>query len=307
MIKIFLYSVIGYLVIFSNLLYAQDSDLNFISPDMAFFDVECGGAADPVMIWNSQEKEWFLYYTQRRGYMSTENTLWGHGTKIGIASSVDGRKWRYRGVCQGDGELTNYDREVSWWAPEIICYKDTFHMYVTHVPGVYKTWSEGTRDIRHYISMDGINWKFQSVLPLSSSRCIDACVCRIDNLWYLWYKDETNGSYTFMASSCDLYNWQVLGVVNDDCSHEAPFVWKYDGRYWMIVDAWGEKGLRIYASEDGLKNWVYKCSLPGSHPAIYEIDDRLFFVRHEEYAPGTMQTAIYISELVYKDGVFIKK
>lgn len=305
MMIFFLYFVVMFSFIFNSSVLAQSN--NFILSDMAFFDAECGGAADPVMVWNSKEKEWFLYYTQRRGYMGAENTLWGHGTKIGIASSTDGHKWRYRGTCNGDESLTNSNRKVSWWAPEVIAYKDTFHMYVTYVPGVYKKWSDGTRDIRHYISIDGINWKFESVLSLSSNRCIDACVRRIGNLWYMWYKDEINDSYTYMASSSDLYDWRVVGVVNNDCSHEAPFVWEFDGKYWMIVDAWGENGLRIYTSKNGLGEWIYKCSLKGSHPAVYNIDNKLFFVRHEEYEPGTMQTAIYISRLKYKDDVFINE
>lgn len=306
MLRFIFYFIVGYCVFGGNFLFAQCNASNFVSPDMAFFDVECGGAADPVMVWNSKEKKWFLYYTQRRGYLSPENTLWGHGTKIGIATSVDGRKWHYRGVCEGDGALTNTERKVSWWAPEIICHQDTFHMYVTHVPGVYKSWSEGTRDIRHYTSLDGVHWTYQSILPLSSSRCIDACVCRIGNQWCLWYKDEMDGSYTYMASSSDLYEWEVVGRVNDDGPHEAPFVWEYDGKYWMIVDAWGEKGLRIYVSENGLDSWSYKCSLKGSHPAVYVINDKLYFVRHEEYTPGTMQTAIYISQLKYRNGIFSK-
>ena len=61
-----------------------------------FRDPIYDGASDPVVIWNREEKCYYMFYTQRRatsvqvGYSSI------HGSKIGVASSVDGAKWLYR-------------------------------------------------------------------------------------------------------------------------------------------------------------------------------------------------------------------
>lgn len=66
-----------------------------------------GGAADPVMVWNEHYKEWFVYYTQRRAYYDGQGVEWMHGSSIGIASSKDGKEWKYRGTCVGDENLTN--------------------------------------------------------------------------------------------------------------------------------------------------------------------------------------------------------
>lgn len=280
--------------------------LSFSFPEQspAFYDEVWGGAADPVMVWNDQSKEWFIYYTQRRAYYVGETVEWMHGSSIGIATSNDGKKWKYRGTCKGDNNLSNKEKALTtWWAPEVINEKGILHMFVSSVPGVFKDWN-ATRHIKHFTSKDGVKWKYQSTLPLSSEHCIDAGVCKVGNKWGLWYKDEANGSHTWFAESPDLYSWKVVGPAITDCGHEAPFVWQHDNKYWMIVDAW-EKGLRIYRSDDGLTNWVYACTVNGSHPSVYKINDKFIFVRHGGYKKDTpRQTAIHISELTYKDGIY---
>ncbi len=271
-----------------------------------FFDKEWGGAADPVMVWNEQYKEWFVYYTQRRAYYECEGVEWMHGSTIGIISSKDGIEWTYRGSCQGDEQLSNENHTMTWWAPEVIADKNTLHMYVSCVPGVFKDWN-AKRFIKHFTSNDGLAWKYQSTLPLSSEHCIDAGVHKIGNKWYIWYKDEGNHNQTWFAGSNDLYHWEVVGAAITDCGHEAPFVWEHDNKYWMIVDAW-EKGLRIYSSDSGLKDWKYSSTVSGSHPAVYPMNGRFVFLYHGKNKNSTTQnpreTALYLAELDYNKGLF---
>lgn len=276
--------------------------------NLAFCDPVQGAPTDPVMVWNHKEKKWFIYYTQRRGYLEMDDPQsveWVHGTSVGIASSPDGKEWTYRGTCKGDEGMSNDPVSTSWWAPEVISVDNTFHMYVTNVPGVFKTWN-APRFIKHFISEDGINWKYQSTLSLSSKSCIDAGVHKVGDKWYLWYKDETqDAGRTWFAESPDLYNWKVVGPAITDRVHEAPFVWEYDNKYWMIVDTWGD-GSRIYKSDDGLTNWTYSCNIWAPHPAIYIINDKLYVVHHNGIN-RTKLSVIQIAELEYKNGIFIKK
>jgi hypothetical protein len=276
-----------------------------------FFDKEWGGAADPVMVWNEHAGEWFVYYTQRRAYyQGGGGTEWIHGCTIGIASSPDGRQWTYRGSCRGNDNLTNAEHTITWWAPEVIAHNGLLHMFVSNPPGVFKNWN-APRHIKHFTSTDGFTWKYQSTLPLSSERCIDAGVHRVGDRWYVWYKDEAH-SHTWCAESIDLYNWKVVGEAVADCEHEAPFVWQYAGKYWMIVDAW-RLGLRIYESADGRTNWKYNSTVQGSHPAVYPIGDRLVFLCHRVVPPANGEprngrvSALYMGELVYQDGKFTLK
>jgi len=204
---------------------------------------------DPVVIWNNERKEWWMFYTQRRSARNIIGVAHIHGTAIGVASSKDGAKWLYRGV------LPNLDFDIghnTFWAPEIIFEKGEYHMYVSYITGIPTDWDE-ERHILHYTSEDLWNWKFRSILPLSSDRVIDACVHVLpDGTYKMWYKDEVHGSHTYIAVSSDLYNWQAGGAEIIDRPHEGPNVFEFGGKIWLITDEWN--GMGVYESTD-FTNW----------------------------------------------------
>ncbi|MCS7463924.1 glycosyl hydrolase [Paenibacillus doosanensis] len=216
-----------------------------------FRDPIYDGAADPVVIWNRQAKEWWMVYTNRRATAEGVKFAWVHGTDLGVASSSDGGKtWVYRGV------LTGLDIEWgrnTFWAPEIIWHDGLYHMYVSYIRGVPHDWSGFDRHILHYTSEDLLNWTFRSRLALSSDRVIDACVHRLpDGRFRMWYKDEAHHSHTYAADSEDLYHWQAVGPVITERGHEGPNVFRFQGSYWMIVDEW--RGQGVFRSDD-LEHW----------------------------------------------------
>ena len=273
-----------------------------------FDDPVTNGAADPVLIWNHKSNQWVMYYTQRRANMpNPQGVDWAHGCSVGIATSPDGSEWTYYGVCQGDKMLSNTDpdKRHTWWAPDVFTdEKGLFHMFVTYVPNITTDWS-GPRDIRHYTSEDGFNWDFQSVLPLEADRCIDPCVKKIGDTWYLWYKNESVGGYTWMAKSSDLYTWEVVGEMTKDVAHEAPYVWEWDGKYWMIVDAWSHYR-RIYVSEDGLSGWEFSSEISSfAHPAVYIIQGKPIITGHLHI--DGRHSVLLMHELQYADGKFSVK
>src|SRR5688572_9306358 len=116
-----------------------------------FSDPIYDGPADPVIIYNKKKKAWWMFYTNRRATMEdTTGVKWVHGTRIGIAESKDCAIWKYR-----DTANINY-RPVSdytHWAPDVIEYNGTYHMYLTYVPGVFADWRH-PRDIIHLTSKD---------------------------------------------------------------------------------------------------------------------------------------------------------
>lgn len=211
-----------------------------------FRDPIYDGAADPVVIWNEKEQQWWLFYTNRRAFGSNQGNAYMHGTDIGIAVSCDeGRTWNYAGTAQG---LEFQPGRNTFWAPEIIYHQGTYHMYVSYVKGVPTDWNH-QRSIVHYTSEDLWSWEFQSVLSLSSDRVIDACVIQMpDGRWKMWYKDEVHDSHTYCAYSDDLYKWTPGGAEITDCAHEGPNVFLFRGKYWMITDPWD--GLGVYVSDD---------------------------------------------------------
>lgn len=225
------------------------------TPAPLFRDPIYDGAADPTIIWNRAERAWWLLYTNRRASAEEPGVAWAHGTDIGIASSVDGSAWTYRGILSG----LEFERgRNTFWAPEVLWHAGTYHMYVSYVPGVPATWN-GTRRILHLTSANLWDWQFQSALELSSDRVIDACVYPMPGGgWRMWYKDEANGSFTYAADSPDLCHWTVRGPVITDCAHEGPNVFQWRGSYWMITDPW--RGLGVYRSAD-LEHWTRQADI----------------------------------------------
>ena len=219
-------------------------------PAPLFRDPIHDGAADPTLIWNREERAWWLLYTARRVNLPLRGVAWAHGTDIGIASSTDGQHWRYRGILRG---LEFEPGRNTFWAPEVLWHEDRYHMYLSYVRGVPHDWS-GARAILHLTSDDLWNWRHESVLRLSSDRVIDAAVHRMPGgFWRLWYKDEVHDSHTYAADSDDLYRWTVHGPVITDRAHEGPNVFCWRGSYWMIIDCWD--GLGVYRSADA-DNWT---------------------------------------------------
>jgi hypothetical protein len=220
------------------------------APKPLFRDPVYDGAADPVVTWNAKEKKWFMFYTNRRANdANAKGVSWCHGTRIGIAESVNGRNWTYR-----DTANINYrpDSGYTFWAPEVMEHEGIYHMYLTYVPGIFNDWGH-PRHIVHLTSRDLLNWDYQSVLKLSSDKVIDACVTRLpDGNWRMWYNDEPTGKSIYYADSRDLYNWTDKGQAISDHRGEGPKVFFWKGKYRMIVDNWA--GMSIYSSAD-LVNW----------------------------------------------------
>ncbi len=233
-------------------------------PAPLFVDPIYNGAADPVPIWNPQEKCWWLLYTNRRATVETPGVAWVHGTDIGIASTRDrGITWKYRGTC--NFEPIEPGRNT-FWAPEVLWHDGVCHMYVSYITGIPTDWND-TRHIVHYTSTNLWDWKLESRLALSSDRVIDACVFRLPSgTWRMWYKDETHDSHTYAADSADLHTWTPIGSVITDCAHEGPNVFAWRGQHWMITDPWD--GLGVYRSAD-LQTWKRQDNIlrdPGTRP-----------------------------------------
>ncbi|THF75239.1 glycoside hydrolase family protein [Cohnella fermenti] len=209
------------------------------------------GATDPTLIYNRQERQWWMVYTSRRASAEGPGVAWVHGSDLGVASSPDGgRTWTYRGTLSG--------LEFEWgrntfWAPEIVYREGVYHMYVSYIQGVPTAWV-GSRTILHYSSPDLLAWKLEGPLKLSSDRVIDACIFeKPAGGFRMWYKDEANNSFTYAADSDDLYEWKPIGPALTHRAHEGPNVFRFHDSYWMIVDEWSGQG--VFRSDD-LEHWT---------------------------------------------------
>ena len=216
-----------------------------------FNDPIYNGAADPTIIWNHLEKQWWIVYTQRRANSFGHGVANVHGSDLGVASSPDGHNWLYRGTLEG---LEFEPGRNTWWAPDILFHEGLYHMYVSYVQGMPTTW-ERPRSIIHYTSEDLWHWKMESILELDSERIIDACVAKIPSgVWRMWYKDENDESFSHYADSTDLYHWEHKGRCITYDHHEGPNVFWLEGLWWYIGDCW--RGQGVFRSED-CENWEF--------------------------------------------------
>ncbi len=239
--------------IYFFLLYTVAFAQKGVVPKPLFDDPVYHGAADPVIIYNKAKKKWGMFYTNRRASIEDSTVQWVHGTRIGIAESKDGVKWKY-----GDTANINFrpDTGYTYWAPDVIEHKGTYHMYLTYVPGTFKDWNH-PRVIVHLTSKDLRNWEYQSTLKLVNEKVIDASVFKInDSLWRMWYNNENDGKSIYYADSRNLYNWEDKGKAIA-ARGEGPKAFYWQGKYFMIVDAW--KGMEIYSS-DNLLTWKKQAS-----------------------------------------------
>jgi len=293
------------------------------APKPLYRDPVFDGAADPVVVYNKLQKKWWMFYTNRRATMTdTTGVAWVHGTRIGIAESEDGAVWKYK-----DTANINYrpDSGYTFWAPEITAYKGIYHMYLTYVPGVFTNWNH-PRDIVHLTSIDLVNWKYESTLQLANHKVIDACIFQLPGgNWRLWYNNESDGKSIYYADSKDLYNWVDKGIAI--AAHgEGPKVFRFQNKYWMIVDVW--KGMEIYYSDDLLK-WTRQATrileqpgngmddqAIGGHADVVVNNNRVFLFyfthpgrRKDKPAPrgstDDKRSLIQLTELFYKNGELV--
>lgn len=285
-----------------------------------FTDPVYDGAADPVIIWNKKEQKWFMFYTNRRATdMSLSGVKWVHGTRIGIAESTDGgASWKYRDTANIKFRPT---AEYTHWAPDVFEYKGLYHMFLTYVPGVFVNWAH-PREIVHLTSKDLLNWDYKSTLKLASDMVIDATVYPLPNgTWRLWYNNEKDAKSIYYADSKDLENWDLKGKLNTERG-EGPKVFRWKGKYWMLIDHW--KGMGFYSSDDAT-TWKKQperiLEFPGKgkddqsiggHAEVVVSGDRAFvyYFTHpgrtaKKYADKveTRRSVIQVAELEYKNGV----
>ena len=287
-----------------------------------FRDPVFDGAADPVVVWNHAEREWWMFYTNRRAKLADEKidgVNWVHGTKIGIARSRNGAQWEYVGTAN----LPHEAAEATFWAPEVIFGNGRYHMYVTVVPGIFRDWRH-PRSIAHYTSRNLKDWEYQSTLKLASDKVIDACVLQMpEGGWRMWYNNEADHKSIYYADSDDLNHWTDRGKVAlpGNTPGEGPKVFRFGDAYWMVVDVWD--GLALYRSADTLK-WQRQVGnllqqpgqgaddgAIGHHADVVVMRDRayLFYFTHPGRASGEQRSgydarrsSIQVTELIEQDG-----
>lgn len=232
------------------------------APRELYRDPVYDGATDPTVVRDA-ESGWWMFYTQRRARHPDPGpgVAWVHGSRIGVARSVDGLRWTYAGTLEPRGERLALDPagppavvDRTHWAPDIVHDGSQWRMYLTEIDGIPTRWDGHPRRIVEYVSDDLRAWSRRGPLALASDRVIDAAVAHCpDGRWRLWYKDEAADSVTAVAASEDLETWDEEGVAVAGRPHEGPFAFELGGAWWMLTDEW--RGMAVHRSDDAV-SWT---------------------------------------------------
>jgi hypothetical protein len=287
-----------------------------VAPRPLYRDPPFDAPTDPVFCFNAEQNKWFMYYTARRATAAdAPGVTWIHGSNIGMAESSDGgATWTYRGTADIHYGKDAHPTDYTYWAPEVIWYQGTYHMFLTFVPGIFNDWNH-PREIVHLTSKDGVKWDTVGPVDLQSDRVIDACVIQLpDGTWRMWYKDERKPKALSYADSPDLFKWQAKGNAVTDRNGEGPKVIHWKGKYWLIADTW-VTGMRVWRSDDCLHWTPQDETLIGNHGDVVISGNRawwFFFGGRMPISPSNAPqaatrraTAINVLELSVVDGKLI--
>jgi GH43 family beta-xylosidase len=283
-------------------------DLGLVAPKPLYRDPVFDGAADPVVIYSGSHGRWFMFYTNRRAKLpGTAGVEWVHGTRIGMAESLDsGVTWRHVGEADIELPPAFGGANATLWAPDVV--RDdmgVYHMFLTVVPGVFKDWNH-PRSIVHLTSKDLRSWHDARTVPLATERAIDASVVRLPaGGWRMYYNNEIDDKAIWYAESPDLESWTDRGKLITDQAGEGPKAFRWREKHWLITDVW--KGLAVYVSDDG-ERWTRQQAnllespgkgaddnVAGQHADVVVNGDRawLFYFTHPGRKPNAKQADSY--------------
>jgi len=312
----------------------QNSVAQVSCPVPLYTDPVHKGSADPEVIWNEHEKEWWIFYTARH----SEGNVLLPALAIGVSASKDWINWTHKGYIKVDGIGGTPDGPDVLWAPGIIRDGDTYHMFLTFKKGDGDgvKWGIPESLLLHLTApkedlLNGWNTKGILHVPFNS---IDATVVKNNNTWYLFHRGiikEKKGVTTFYTTTKDINakaeDWDYMGASNGDVNNilvngynyqEGQFVFYWKDLFWMLTDP-SNKDIAVYNSKD-LETWKLngvilekegKDELQKSiarHPSVVVLDDRAFiFYFNQPYKeiknhPNKDQCLIQIAELKVVNG-----
>jgi hypothetical protein len=297
------------------------------APAPLFRDPIYDGAADPVVVYNREKKQWWMLYTQRRANVPSANVAFCYGTSVGVAVTDDhGQSWSYHGALKLEFE----EGVNTFWAPDVFFDNGIYQLFVAYIRGVRNNWG-GKARIVHYTSKDLFNWSFAGSLKLISDNVIDPTFLKLpDGKWHVWYKDDYH-SVTMTAESDDLVHWSSSDKpAIGGPPHEGPKIFQLANWFWMITDEW--HGQRIYRSKDA-KTWEKQGLLldkngtrpddspTGAHADVVVVGDHgyIFYFTHPgrkthfeanldkdgNYPYSEKRSSIQVAELICKDGTLL--
>ena len=142
-----------------------------------------------------------------------------------------------------------------------------------------------------------------------------------NGIWYMFFevlnantyywKVNTNGTKTLTqgqgdlayATSTDGLNWEYKKIVLDEYFHLSyPYVFKYDGAYYMIPETYQANEIRLYKAESFPEKWVKTATLVSGRKLV---DSSIFRYNNKWWMFTTDQETSSNCYLYYSDNLSI--
>lgn len=243
----------------SNPVY-ENPNLPHTAPDSNFPGNLMNIVRDPsIMKFN--DKYYVVYTTNNR-------PLHYKGNTFGVASSNDLQNWEYiTDVYCGSFSYT--------WAPEWFVDNDnSIHVFISLSFKIYET---------HPTNTEFTQWSAPVLVTGNfPNNRIDPFVVKIDNIYYMWYKDETKTMIEY-ATSNSLTNGYVVQESNDWAgwgkTKEGESMVKIDDNTWRIYfDHYVDHGIYYSESSDNFQTWTPKKRISSesfipAHPTVIKFEE----------------------------------
>lgn len=233
-----------------------------------FVDPNYHGSCDPEIVWNESLQKYYIYYTSRRSQIQDNFVR----TPLGVISSKDMISWDFEGYCSFDGIGGKKDADATFWAPAIISYQDTLHMFVTWKPDTTTEKGDwgGPPVIVHYKAPESnpiMGWQKVGIIHSETLTTIDATVYQKEGAFHVWFKGrelKANKNELYHKVTRDFKTWTDEGFSKSDVFNEsvtgysfeeAPYIFKWKGLDWLITDT--HDGLLVYNSINS-DHWHYQ-------------------------------------------------
>lgn len=173
-----------------------------------------------------------------------------------VVNSKDLIEFNVKEISANKRDKTIDNEALITWAPE--CFYDRNNdQYVIH----YSESGEKANSIYAVTTKDFENYSYPFILFDASYPVIDSNLTFINGKYYLFYKDETDGSKKIqLATSENLYNnnWDIFENFEYNFygyDQEGPFVYKDGEDYFLFADAYRDGFVSYGEFHDNCYDW----------------------------------------------------
>ena len=100
----------------------------------------------------------------------------------------------------------------------------------------------------------------EDVTDKKAAYVADPFMIKVKDIWYMFFEVRSAGSYLTelaYATSLDGFNWTYQKIIQPDSFFQSyPYVFEWQGDYYMIPECNKSKSIRIYKAKNFPEEWV---------------------------------------------------